>query len=58
MDTVRRVLIDRKWTVGELAAATLQHAKETLDDQASGPMCSIRPTCFFDKLLGLEAPTD
>uniref|UniRef100_A0A336LHU1 poly(ADP-ribose) glycohydrolase n=1 Tax=Culicoides sonorensis TaxID=179676 RepID=A0A336LHU1_CULSO len=58
VDTVRRVLIDRKWTVGELAAATLQHSKETLNDFASGPMCSIKPSSFFDKLLGLETPLD
>lgn len=54
---MRRVLIDRKWTVGELAAATLQHAKETLDEHENGPLsgggCSLNVT-FFDKLLGLE----
>lgn len=48
LDTICRVLLDRKWTVGELAAATLLHAKDILDDPFD------QEQCFFEKLIGLE----
>lgn len=53
LDTVCRVLKDRKWTVGEMAAATLSHAKDILED----PFYYNNDrnySCFFDKLIGLE----
>ncbi|XP_055540620.1 uncharacterized protein LOC129727142 isoform X2 [Wyeomyia smithii] len=53
LDTICRILKDRKWTVGELAAATLTHAKDILED----PLYynNDRSYCsFFDKLIGLE----
>lgn len=48
LDTICRVLLDRKWTVGELAAAALLHAKDILDDPFD------QEQCFFEKLIGLE----
>lgn len=48
LDTICRVLLDRKWTVGELAAATLLHAKDILEDPFD------QEQCFFEKLIGLE----
>ncbi|XP_055639878.1 uncharacterized protein LOC129777557 isoform X2 [Toxorhynchites rutilus septentrionalis] len=53
LDTICRLLKDRKWTVGELASATLLHAKEILED----PFYYNNDrnySCFFDKLIGLE----
>uniref|UniRef100_A0A1Q3FIR3 poly(ADP-ribose) glycohydrolase n=1 Tax=Culex tarsalis TaxID=7177 RepID=A0A1Q3FIR3_CULTA len=53
LDTICRVLKDRKWTVGELAAATLSHAKDILED----PLYYNNDrsySSFFDKLIGLE----
>lgn len=48
LDTVCRVLLDRKWTVGELASETLMHAKTVLSDPYD-KNCE----CFFEKLIGL-----
>lgn len=48
LDTICRILLDRQWTVGELAAATLLHAKDILDDPFD------QEQCFFEKLIGLE----
>lgn len=45
-----RVLLDRNWTVGELAAATLAHAKDVLD-ASSDPLRTSE--CFFERLIGL-----
>ncbi|XP_055607530.1 uncharacterized protein LOC129755186 isoform X2 [Uranotaenia lowii] len=56
LDTVCRVLKDRKWTVGELAAATLSHAKDILED----PLYYNNDrnySSFFDKLIRLERGT-
>lgn len=50
LDTICRVLLDRKWTVGELAAATLQHAQYVLE--APGDK-SRRSECLFEKLITL-----
>lgn len=53
LDTICRILKDRKWTVGELAAATLSHAKDILED----PLYYNNDrsySSFFDKLIGLE----
>ncbi|XP_055326959.1 uncharacterized protein LOC129580499 isoform X2 [Sitodiplosis mosellana] len=55
LDTVCRVLLDRKWTVGELAAATLEHAKDILeyDDKTSDATIETSERCFFEKLIGI-----
>ncbi|XP_058115923.1 uncharacterized protein LOC131288508 [Anopheles ziemanni] len=53
LDTICRVLKDRKWTVGELAAATLSHARDILEDPFY--YNNDRNYCmFFEKLIGLE----
>ncbi|XP_021705098.1 uncharacterized protein LOC5569294 isoform X1 [Aedes aegypti] len=56
LDTVCRVLKDRKWTVGELASATLSHARDILEDpfyyNNDRNYCS-----YFDKLIGIERTT-
>ncbi|GLG92694.1 Poly(ADP-ribose) glycohydrolase [Gryllus bimaculatus] len=54
LDTVARVLLDRRWTVGELVTATLRHAQDTLQATAAG---STPPGCLFDELLGMEKPS-
>lgn len=55
LDTVCRVLLDRKWTVGELAAATLEHAKDILDydDKTSDATIETSDRCLFEKLIGI-----
>lgn len=50
LDTVCRVLLDRKWTVGELAAATLQNAQHILEAPND---VARRSECLFEKLIGL-----
>ncbi|XP_058056887.1 uncharacterized protein LOC131208251 [Anopheles bellator] len=53
LDTICRVLKDRKWTVGELASATLSHARDILEDPFY--YNNDRNYCmFFEKLIGLE----
>lgn len=58
-DTIRRVLLDRQWTVGEMAEATLEHARDIIEDHEAevktGKALSASQTyTLFDKLLGLE----
>lgn len=55
LDTVCRVLLDRKWTVGELAAATLDYAKDILeyDDKTSDATIETSERCLFEKLIGI-----
>lgn len=56
LDTVCRVLLDRKWTVGELAAATLDYAKDILDydDKTNdATVDNAVEQCFFEKLIGI-----
>lgn len=50
-----RVLLDRKWTVGELAAATLEYAKDILDydDKTNHATINTSEKCFFEKLIGI-----
>ncbi|XP_037036217.1 uncharacterized protein LOC119074301 isoform X2 [Bradysia coprophila] len=50
LDTVCRVLLDRKWTVGELASATLAYAQDLLDHPNDS---LLRNQCFFEKLIGI-----
>jgi len=47
---VCRVLLDRKWTVGELASATLAYAQDLLDHPNDAVQ---RNQCFFEKLIGI-----
>nr|CAD7457211.1 unnamed protein product [Timema tahoe] len=49
LDTVCRVLLDRRWTVGELAGAALRFAQATLADPQSQT-----GTTLFDELIGAE----
>lgn len=56
LDTVCRVLLDRKWTVGELAAATLDFAKDLLEDEdgvAHTATANMESSCLFEKLIGI-----
>ncbi|PNF37076.1 hypothetical protein B7P43_G08095 [Cryptotermes secundus] len=53
LDTVCRVLLDRQWTVGELANATLRFAQTTLDD----PSPPQQNHTLFDELIGTEKPS-
>lgn len=55
LDTVCRVLLDRKWTVGELAAATLEYAKDILDDEDTthSTTSNAESRCLFEKLIGI-----
>lgn len=54
LDTVCRVLLDRKWTVSELASATLIHAKDTIDyEETNDPTVKKYQRCFFEKLIGI-----
>ncbi|XP_063224061.1 uncharacterized protein LOC134531936 [Bacillus rossius redtenbacheri] len=43
LDTVCRVLLDRRWTVGDLARAVLRHARTTLRDASA--------VTLFDELI-------
>nr|CAD7424041.1 unnamed protein product [Timema monikensis] len=52
LDTVCRVLLDRRWTVGELAGAALRFAQLTLADPQSQTS-----TTLFDELIGAEKST-
>nr|CAD7600966.1 unnamed protein product [Timema genevievae] len=49
LDTVCRVLLDRRWTVGELAGAALRFAQATLADPQSQT-----GTTLFDELINAE----
>lgn len=51
LDTLVRVLLDRKWTVGQLAQSALFYAKEILNNPIN---YNKNSSFFFDKLIGLE----
>ncbi|KAL7033760.1 hypothetical protein ACKWTF_007714 [Chironomus riparius] len=51
LDTVVRVLQDRKWTVGELLRHTLFYARDILNNPTANHSKNF---CLFDKLIGLE----
>lgn len=53
LDTVCRVLLDRKWTVGELAAATLSHARDILTADSTTIELAQKDQCIFDKIIGI-----
>lgn len=48
LDTLCRLLRDRKWTVGELASITLLYAQEILDDPKNNEQ-----QCLFESLIGI-----
>lgn len=50
LDTVCRVVLDRHWTVGELADAALGFAQTCLDS----PTSPHSGQALFDALLGVE----
>ncbi|CAG5101746.1 Similar to Parg: Poly(ADP-ribose) glycohydrolase (Rattus norvegicus), partial [Cotesia congregata] len=51
LDTVSRVLTDRRWTVGDLSTAMLRFAVQTLRDQVKGR------NSLFDELIGHDKPS-
>ncbi|KAI8430026.1 hypothetical protein MSG28_000472 [Choristoneura fumiferana] len=50
LDTVARVVVDRKWTVGQLTRAVLQYARRTLRE----PRAPHDSHSLFDDLIGIE----
>ncbi|KOC70768.1 Poly(ADP-ribose) glycohydrolase [Habropoda laboriosa] len=51
LDTVCRVLMDRHWSVGDLAAATLRFALHTIEERTEG-----RNT-LFEEIIGMDKPS-
>nr|XP_049698791.1 uncharacterized protein LOC110371351 isoform X4 [Helicoverpa armigera] len=54
LDTLVRVLVDRKWTVGQLARAVLKFARQTLHE----PHVIPDNHSLFDELIGIEKIPD
>ncbi|XP_023940123.1 uncharacterized protein LOC112047282 isoform X2 [Bicyclus anynana] len=54
LDTLVRVLTDRKWTVGQLARAVLKFARQTLHE----PHVIPDNQTLFDELIGIEKTPD
>ncbi|XP_053600912.1 uncharacterized protein LOC128669814 isoform X1 [Plodia interpunctella] len=50
LDTLVRVIVDRKWTVGQLARAVLKFARQTLHE----PHVIPDNHTLFDELIGIE----
>ncbi|XP_012272787.1 uncharacterized protein LOC105695623 isoform X4 [Orussus abietinus] len=51
LDTVSRVLMDRHWSVGDLAAATLRFALQSIEEK------SISRNSLFEELIGMDKPS-
>ncbi|XP_046412466.1 uncharacterized protein LOC124175895 isoform X3 [Neodiprion fabricii] len=51
LDTVSRVLVDRHWTVGDLATATLRFAVKTIEERIEGR------NSLFEELIGMDKPS-
>ncbi|XP_043263876.1 uncharacterized protein LOC122404047 isoform X3 [Colletes gigas] len=51
LDTVSRVLMDRHWTVGDLAAATLRFALQTIEERIEGR------NSLFEEIIGMDKPS-
>ncbi|XP_017765368.1 PREDICTED: uncharacterized protein LOC108554567 isoform X3 [Eufriesea mexicana] len=51
LDTVSRVLMDRHWSVGDLAAATLRFALHIIEQRTEG-----RNT-LFEEIIGMDKPS-
>lgn len=54
LDTLVRVLVDRKWTVGQLARAVLKFARQKLNE----PHVIPDNHSLFDELIGIEKIPD
>ncbi|XP_041974508.1 uncharacterized protein LOC121729888 isoform X2 [Aricia agestis] len=54
LDTLVRVLVDRKWTVGQLARAMLKFARQKLHE----PQVLHDNQSLFDELIGIEKIPD
>jgi poly(ADP-ribose) glycohydrolase len=48
LDTVSRVLTDRQWSVGDLAAATLRFSVQTIEERLEGQ------NSLFEELIGMD----
>lgn len=48
LDTVSRVLIDRRWSVGDLAAATLRYAMHAIEERMEGK------NSLFEEIIGMD----
>ncbi|KYM89815.1 Poly(ADP-ribose) glycohydrolase [Atta colombica] len=48
LDTVSRVLIDRRWSVGDLAAATLRYAMHAIEERMAGK------NSLFEEIIGMD----
>ncbi|XP_016920627.1 uncharacterized protein LOC108003054 isoform X13 [Apis cerana] len=51
LDTISRVLMDRHWSVGDLAAATLRFALHIIEERTEG-----RNT-LFEEIIGMDKPS-
>ncbi|XP_070150861.1 uncharacterized protein [Polyergus mexicanus] len=51
LDTVSRVLMDRRWSVGDLAAATLKYAGQIIEEQTEGR------NSLFEEIIGMDKPS-
>ncbi|XP_015114318.1 uncharacterized protein LOC107039287 isoform X2 [Diachasma alloeum] len=51
LDTVSRVLTDRRWSVGDLSTAMLRFAVHTLEDRVKGR------NSLFEELIGVDKPS-
>ncbi|XP_076662626.1 uncharacterized protein LOC143365911 isoform X4 [Halictus rubicundus] len=51
LDTVSRVLMDRHWSVGDLAAATLKYSLQIMEERMEG-----RNT-LFEEIIGMDKPS-
>ncbi|XP_012218074.1 uncharacterized protein [Linepithema humile] len=51
LDTVTRVLMDRRWSVGDLAAATLRYAVQTIEERVEGK------NTLFEEIIGMDKPS-
>ncbi|XP_076228660.1 uncharacterized protein LOC116433644 isoform X3 [Nomia melanderi] len=51
LDTVSRVLMDRHWSVGDLAAATLRFSLQIMEERTEG-----RNT-LFEEIIGMDKPS-
>lgn len=51
LDTVCRVLMDRHWSVGDLAAATLRFSLQTIEEKIEGK------NTLFEDIIGMDKPS-
>ncbi|XP_011691183.1 PREDICTED: uncharacterized protein LOC105452060 isoform X2 [Wasmannia auropunctata] len=48
LDTVSRVLMDRRWSVGDLSAATLRYAMHAIEERMEGK------NSLFEEIIGMD----